>query len=123
MCPLVLALRLTAAALHVPVPEYGLTPWFTVAPGNLERARIVAYLESRPGKHLVIVRYQPDHDLYDEWVHNDAAVDVAPIVWAREADPETNRQLRGYFAVRRVWLLEADTNPPKLTELSSGESR
>jgi hypothetical protein len=50
-----------------------------------------------PGKHLVIVRYKPDHNIHDEWVYNGADIDGAQVLWARELDETQNAKLLAYF--------------------------
>ncbi len=114
-CASLLLVRLGAAVLHVPVPDHGMTPWFSVASGNLQRARILHYLEGQPGRQLVVVRYQPDHDAGDEWVYNEADIDSAKVVWARDAGLRNDAPLLRYFNSRHVWLLEADKTPPHLS--------
>jgi len=84
----------------------------------LHRASIVAQLKQNIWRHLVIVRYAPDHESLAEWVYNDADIDSAKVVWAREMDATQNRKLLEYFKDRRVWLLEADAAPPKLVPYS-----
>ena len=84
----------------------------------LHRASIVAQLEQNIWRHLVIVRYAPDHNALAEWVYNSADIDGAKVVWAREMDATQNRKLLEYFKDRRVWLLEADAEPPKLVPYS-----
>jgi hypothetical protein len=61
-----------------------------------------------------MVRYTPDHTPHEDWVYNDADIDSAPIVWAREMDPARNAELLRYFHDRRVWLLEPDRDLMKL---------
>jgi len=72
-------------------------------------------LEQRPGRHLVIVRYGPNQSTGDEWVFNEADIDAAKIVWARETDADGTRRLLHYFADRKAWLMEVgfDTNLPQ----------
>lgn len=85
-----------------------------------ERARILAELEQDGKRHLVIVRYGsldvPYERGYREWVYNEADIDRAKVVWAREMDIAQNRKLLEYFNDRRVWLVEVDQydSPPKL---------
>ena len=79
------------------------------------RARILRQLESSGGRHLVIVRCRLEHEVGDEWVYNSADIDSAPVVWAWEMDPTSNRELLHYFQGRRVWLVQPDANPVVLT--------
>ncbi len=83
--------------------------------GNFERARRLAEFKQLPGPHLVVVRYSPTHDLHDEWVYNEADIDGAKVVWAREMSPAQNRKLLDYFKSRKVWLLEPDVKPLRIT--------
>jgi hypothetical protein len=76
------------------------------------RARILQQLRESSAYHLVIVRYRPDHDPNHEWVYNEADIDGAKVVWAREMWPI--RKLLEYFMGRDMWLLEADAVPPVL---------
>ncbi|HML16846.1 MAG TPA: hypothetical protein VK419_07460 [Bryobacteraceae bacterium] len=68
-----------------------------------------------PGKLLVFVRYSPQHIFQDEWVYNEADIDAARIVWARDLGPEENQKLRRYYPDRVVLLLDPDSQPPRLT--------
>ena len=63
---------------------------------------------------MIIVRYDPDHILLDEWVYNEADIDSARVVWAREMDVSGNQELLEYFKDRDIWLLRADADPPEL---------
>lgn len=85
---------------------------------NKQRARIIRDLEAQGGKHLILVRYQPNHSAFDEWVANGADLDSANVVWARELDGSHNRRLLDYFSDRKVWLLEADVKPLKPISIS-----
>jgi hypothetical protein len=76
---------------------------------------MLADLETKPGRHLVIVRYQPGHDyLLDEWVYNRADIGSSKVIWARDLGSR-NAELVHYFADRQAWLVEPDYNPPKVT--------
>ena len=79
------------------------------------RHSVIQALQNQPGQHLVLVRYAPDHDPNYEWVYNRADIDASPIVWAREMGPEQDRPFLEYFRNRKVWLLEPDQTPPKLS--------
>ena len=81
----------------------------------VERAQVLNQLDRQPGNKLVMVRYTPDHNIHDEWVYNRADLAASPIVWAHEMGTAADAPLLAYFQNRRVWLLEADANPPRLT--------
>jgi len=80
-----------------------------------DRARITAELRAIPGKHLVIVRYSPDHNVSREWVYNSAAIDESKIIWAREVPELDQAPLLKYYPDRQVWLVQPDTTPPQLS--------
>jgi hypothetical protein len=85
-----------------------------------ERSNILSQLQADGGQHLIIVRYGPQHFSHREWVYNEANIDDAKVVWAREMDAAQNRKLLEYFAGRRVWLLEPDTDRPYLVPYPLG---
>ncbi|MGH9681025.1 MAG: hypothetical protein ACRD4Y_13840 [Candidatus Acidiferrales bacterium] len=65
-------------------------------------------LAAIPGEHLVIVRYSKDHNSGEEYVYNDADIDRAKIVWAREIPGVSLAPLLSYFRNRDVWIYEPD---------------
>ena len=81
---------------------------------SVERPRILSELNRLPGKHLVLVRYEPAHDPRVEWVYNAANIDQSKIVWARDLDAASNAELLRYFHDRRIWLLQPDDVLPRL---------
>ncbi|HLZ92286.1 MAG TPA: hypothetical protein VKQ28_11260 [Candidatus Acidoferrum sp.] len=86
-------------------------PW--TCNGDTSRAAIAEKLQHTPGKHLIMVRYDPDsdnHNIHDEWVYNGAEIDDAKVLWARELGPQQNASLFAYFKDRKVWLVTPDTD-------------
>src|SRR5262249_13914096 len=82
--------------------------------GDASRVFIENKLKQIPGKHLLLVRYSEDHNVHDEWVYNGADIDGAPVVWAREIDPQQTAKLYAYFNDRDVWLVEPDIDNTEL---------
>jgi hypothetical protein len=78
--------------------------------GLSDRADLLHDLESKPGKHVVLVRYSPDHSVHEEWVFNAADIDASKVVWARDLPGEVNDQLFRYYPDRTIWLALPDTN-------------
>jgi hypothetical protein len=71
-------------------------------------------LQHLPGQQLVIVDYGPRHSFYYEWVYNDADIDAAKVLWARDMGNNGNQELLNYFKERQVWRVDADALPPLL---------
>jgi len=82
--------------------------------GDPSRTAIEERLSHTPGKHLILVRYDEDHNIHDEWVYNGAEIDSAKILWARELDAKQNEKLIGYFKDRQIWLVVPDTDNTEL---------
>ena len=82
--------------------------------GDPSRAAIAKQLSHTPGKHLILVRYEEDHNIHDEWVYNGAEIDTAKVLWARELDAQQNAKLLAYFKDRQAWLVEPDTDNTEL---------
>jgi len=83
------------------------------------RARLAAQLDTMPGGHLAIVRYSEQHNIAAEWVYNDADIDHAKVVWAREIPGVSLDPLLNYYRGRDVWLVEADSPNPQLEPYKS----
>ncbi len=75
-----------------------------------KRAAVVEQLSHEPGRQLVLVRYGPHHDLFEEFVYNQADIDDARIVWARSLGASKDDELIHYYGDRNVWMLEEDGN-------------
>lgn len=102
-----IVLRLTAAAIHVPIEP----AW---PRGNLERAALLRQLQQLPGPQLVIVGYGPGHAVGREWVYNAADIDAAKVIWARDMGKSGNQELLQYFPDRKIWFVEGDSPAPRL---------
>jgi hypothetical protein len=79
-------------------------------------------LSKTPGKHLVVVSYEPDHNLHDEWVYNGAEIDTAKVLWARDIDPIQNAKLFAYFKDRHIWFVYPDRDNSELIPYQPPES-
>lgn len=77
------------------------------------RANLLTELTRLGGRHLILVRYTPDHDFADEWVFNGADLENAPVLWARDLGTQNSRIL-DYYPDRTIWLFEPDTHPARL---------
>jgi hypothetical protein len=82
--------------------------WCCTDEGNTNREKLIANLEQMEGRHLVFVRYSPDHNYHHDWVYNAADIDNSKVVFARELDPASDRRLIEYFKDRMVWLVKPD---------------
>ncbi|MEO8593013.1 MAG: hypothetical protein ABI759_06815 [Candidatus Solibacter sp.] len=82
-----------------------------------ERSEVAQQLLKRPGRHLVFVKFGPEHSYMNQWIANSAEVDTSPIVWARALDPESDRRAVEYWKERDVWDVFADESPPRLVRI------
>jgi hypothetical protein len=88
--------------------------WDYINFGDSEgRFAINRRLGATPGKQLVFVRFSPSHTLR-EWIHNEADIDRARVVWALDLGESQNTQLRRYMPKRTTWLVMPDEVPPRL---------
>jgi hypothetical protein len=108
VCCAMIFLRVAAVIAHVQIEQ----PW---PRGDLARAGVLHTVQFLPGQHLILVRYSQSHNYDHEWVYNAADIDSSKVVWAREMDEQDNQELLKYFKDRRVWLVEPDQSPPKLS--------
>jgi hypothetical protein len=111
LIPLVLVAALTVrAAAPISLRYTTLAHWLSWCcnePVKMDRAALKAKLERIPGKQLVIIHYGPKHSFDREWVYNEADIDSAKIVWARDLGTQ-NQELEIYFKDRRVWNIDVD---------------
>jgi len=79
------------------------------------RLAVNQQLSLAPGKQLVFVRYWPQHIFQNEWVYNEADIESARVVWARDLGSVEDDKLLRYYPDRTAWLLEPDATPPRLS--------
>lgn len=80
---------------------------------------MLSRLKKYDGGQLVIVHYNvEDRPSNFYWVYNRAKLESAKVIWADDMGPAKNQELINYFKDRRVWLIDADGNPPKLEPYS-----
>jgi hypothetical protein len=90
--------------------------WDSVNSHNpLRRIEVARRIAAIPGKLLIFVRYWPQHIFQDEWVYNEADIDHARVVWARDLGGAEDEKLRQYYPDRQALLLEPDATPWRLT--------
>jgi hypothetical protein len=90
--------------------------WVAANPApKFPKMQVQHFLERQPGRQLAIVRYQPGHIIFSEWVYNAADIDSSPVIWARDMTAAENRELIDYYKDRKVWLVEPDNNPPTVS--------
>lgn len=96
------ALFTTAGAL--------LQPWHVVA-SLTPRGQVLEQLQARGGKHVVLVRYSPNHVFHYGVVFNNADIDRSQVVWAHQLDKASDRALVSHYPDREAWLFNPDESP------------
>jgi len=119
LCVVLAALRVFAVPLHFapnqwPPSSWNFT-WYGPQHYGVERARVEEQLGRIPGGQLAIVHYSQAHNSFDEWVYNRADIDDSKVVWAREMDTADNLKLANFYRDRKVWLVEPDQIPARIT--------
>ena len=117
LCFVLVIARLHAATDHpkIVMRSDAISDWGGPENYGVPRARIEDELEHQPGKQLVIVRYSPDHEAFNEWVYNAPDIDNSKVIWAREMDDASNLELIRYYKDRKVWLVQPDLEPAGLS--------
>jgi len=114
ICALMLLLRATGTPAFARPGE--LWTAYNAGPIATDRARIEKQLKGYPGRHLVIVHYQPGSKSQSPWVYNSANIDASEIIWAWDMGMPANQELLNYYRDRHVWLVEpADGQPARLS--------
>jgi hypothetical protein len=115
------AVFLLAAEVSLRASNHCCDPLEWTCHGDPSRAAIAEKLSQTPGKHLILVRYEEDHNIHDEWAYNGAEINSAKVLWARELDAQQNAKLFAYFKDRQIWLVEPDKDNTELIPYSPPE--
>jgi hypothetical protein len=115
---LMIVLRASLPSSQLSPPPARLITWYNYVPLKTERARVAALLAQNSGTHIAVVRYKKNSQSEYDWVYNDAKIDVAKIIWARDAGASQNKELVNYYPERKVWLVEPDEVPTKISPYS-----
>src|SRR5260370_38795399 len=75
------------------------------------RRQVLEQLQARGGKHLVLVRYSPNHEFHYGVVFNDADLDRSQVLWAHQLDKASNHALIDHYPDREEWLFNPDETP------------
>ena len=81
-------------------------------PLEIQRASIESKLNALNGKQLIIVRYPYMYAPWVEWVFNDADLDQAHVLWARDMGYLENKELLNYYSDRQVWYTVRGDSAP-----------
>jgi hypothetical protein len=115
ICVVMVLVRIWAGPLGIDLINFPLN-WANSDLGNDDRARILDDLNRRDTKSLVIVRYSEGHNPEQEWVYNQADLDTAKVIWARDME-QGDQPLLDYFRDRQIYLIEPDLDRSHLTLL------
>jgi hypothetical protein len=115
---LMIILRASLPSAQLSPPPARLITWYNYVPLKTERARVAALLAQNAGTHIAVVRYKKNSQSEYDWVYNDAKTDDAKIIWARDAGASQNKELVNYYPERKVWLVEPDEVPAKISPYS-----
>jgi hypothetical protein len=86
----------------------------TGIPLQIQRQRVKADLDRLPGKQLVIVHHSYHDVPTTDWIYNEADMDHAHILWARDMGYLENRELLNYYSDRQVWYVDRGDQTARL---------
>lgn len=121
---MMLPIRAFVDSRHLPHTRPGHHSWSSLGGDQgAWRAGIVGRLNQIPGAHLVFVQYNRTRYLNTEWVYNEADIDRARVVWARDLGPTQNQEVLRYYPDRKPWLVTPDDAPDALLPYDPARSR
>jgi hypothetical protein len=116
-CAFVIAVCLTVVAVSVS-RQTGISAMNSKFSFPDSRKLVAQQLESKPGRHLVLVAYDLDrHYPGNELVHNGADFNSEKILWARSKGPQSDRELCQFYSDRTFWRVTTDDKDVSLTPI------
>jgi hypothetical protein len=79
------------------------------------RVQVSNRLMRESGRHVVFIRYGPNHNFHDEWVYNAADIDASPIVWCRAINPTDDAEVTQYYTDRQFWTADVDKDSVRVS--------
>lgn len=61
--------------------------------------------------------------MLDDWVFNQVDIDKSKVIWVRQIDQATERNLLNYYKKRKVWMVQPDCSPPRIAPYSASDLR
>ena len=98
----------TASAVIYVRQQHTVTSWWQ------SKKTIRSRLLSESGDDLVFVHYDRQHNPHNSWIYNGADLDTQPVIWARQIEPSSDRELRNHYGSRHAWIVFADEQPARL---------
>jgi hypothetical protein len=81
-------------------------------PSNFERVSMINECLKVPGKHLVLIQYQPTISPSIEWVFNGADLDSQRVILAHDLGPAQDKLLEQHYPDRTVWTVTVGPGAP-----------
>ena len=106
----------TAAAVIYVRQQRTATDWWQ------SKKTIKSRLLLEPGDDLVFVHYDSRHNPHNSWIYNGANLELQPVIWARQIEPGSDRELRNYYGSRHAWVVFTDEQSARLVPWT-GESQ
>ena len=79
---------------------------------SFERTSMIDDCLKVPGKHLVLVRYQPGLDPRFEWVYNGANLNSQRVILAHDLGRSEDKLIENFYPDRTVWMATVSQRPP-----------
>ncbi|CCH53483.1 hypothetical protein BN8_02581 [Fibrisoma limi BUZ 3] len=118
-----LVLAILLASVPVLLIETGRQAFSQPRQAIRQRLAHETQLADAGGRHIVLVKYGPNHPVASEWVFNQALIDSQPVIWAVDKGAIQNQALLRYYPDRTVWQLRPEDDPSRLFKLSASANQ